>query len=161
MTTPQSPAPLLALSPCPGCGGTRTRVIGGPGTKGGPQYWAGCDICRWRTWGHTEYDAITAWNTREPDPTYWQLQHAAALRVIDELRAANAREGGEWNGEAFERAYVTGYRAALGAASAECRRIGEALDNAGNTYVRYEDAIKCAVAVSALRPPAPGSDGGL
>lgn len=53
----------------------------------------------------------------------------------------------------FEGAYVAGYRAALGAASAECRHMGEALDHAGNVYVRYEDAIKCSVRVAALRPP--------
>jgi hypothetical protein len=55
---------LPELLPCPGCGDDRTRVIGGPGTKGGPQYWVGCDVCRWRTWGNTEAEAISAWNTR-------------------------------------------------------------------------------------------------
>ena len=52
------------LLPCPGCNGTNTRVIGGPGTRGGPKYWAGCDQCRWRTWGNTEAEAIAAWNRR-------------------------------------------------------------------------------------------------
>ena len=55
---------LVELLPCPGCGCNRTRVIGGPGTKGGPKFWAGCDLCRWRTWGNTEEDAILSWNTR-------------------------------------------------------------------------------------------------
>lgn len=55
---------LMELADCPGCGGRDTRVIGGPGTAGGPQYWAGCDYCPWRTWGDTEAEAITAWNTR-------------------------------------------------------------------------------------------------
>jgi|GEM_PF-4959941 len=62
MTQPKPELP--ELKDCPGCGDNRTRVIGGPGTKGGPKYWAGCDLCRWRTWGDTEMDAITAWNTR-------------------------------------------------------------------------------------------------
>lgn len=52
------------LLPCPGCNGTNTRVIGGPGTRGGPEHWAGCDQCRWRTWGNTEAEAIAAWNRR-------------------------------------------------------------------------------------------------
>lgn len=55
---------LMELADCPGCGGRDARVIGGPGTAGGPQYWAGCDYCRWRTWGDTSAEAITAWNTR-------------------------------------------------------------------------------------------------
>jgi hypothetical protein len=52
------------LMHCPGCGSDELRVIGGPGTRGGPQHWAGCDHCRWRTWGNTEAEAIAAWNTR-------------------------------------------------------------------------------------------------
>lgn len=55
---------LVELADRPGCGGRDARVIGGPGTAGGPQYWAGCDHCPWRTWGDTEAEAITAWNTR-------------------------------------------------------------------------------------------------
>lgn len=55
---------------------------------------------------------------------------------------------------AFERGYKAGYRAALGAAAAECRRQSEALDYSGNTYVRYGDATRCAAAVSRLRVPA-------
>ena len=55
------------LLPCPGCGESSTRVIGGPGTKGGPQHWAGCDRCHWRTWGATEDEAI-AHGTDAPPP---------------------------------------------------------------------------------------------
>jgi hypothetical protein len=58
-----------------------------------------------------------------------------------------------WNGPLYERAYRAGYRAALGAAAAECRRQSEALDHGGNTYVRYGDATRCASAVSGLRVP--------
>ena len=57
-------AEVAVLEACPGCGQTHTRVIGGPGTAGGPKYWAGCDFCRWRTWGDTEAEAIAAWNRR-------------------------------------------------------------------------------------------------
>lgn len=71
MTSPSDPTPSpadsarhVALEPCPGCGESNTRVIGGPGTAGGPKFWAGCDHCRWRTWGDTEAEAIAAWNRR-------------------------------------------------------------------------------------------------
>jgi hypothetical protein len=57
------------LKACPGCGKDSTRVIGGPGTAGGPKYWAGCDYCNWRTWGDTKAEAIAAWNTRTPHPS--------------------------------------------------------------------------------------------
>lgn len=53
------------MLPCPGCARDRTRVVGGPGTSGGPRYWAGCDHCNWRAWGDTEAKAIEAWNTRK------------------------------------------------------------------------------------------------
>lgn len=86
-------------------------------------------------------------NLRNGDDAYYTPQIVDA--TIAGLRSGSkSLTGGEW-----ERAYVTGYRAAIGASAAECRRIGEALDGGGNTYVRYQDAIKCAVAVSALRPP--------
>jgi len=52
------------LKACPGCGQTNVRVIGGPVTRGGPKYWAGCDYCHWRAWGDTEDEAIAAWNHR-------------------------------------------------------------------------------------------------
>jgi len=51
---------------CPFCGSADCRVIGGPGTKGGPKYWAGCDHCSGRAWGDTEAEAIAAWNRRSP-----------------------------------------------------------------------------------------------
>lgn len=54
----------MQLEPCPGCGRSSTRVIGGPGTVAGPQYWAGCDYCLWRAIGDTEAEAIETWNTR-------------------------------------------------------------------------------------------------
>lgn len=76
--------------------------------------------------------------------------------VRDAIRAALSAPEAEavaFDGALYEKAYRSGYRAALSAASAKCRHIGEALDNGGNTYVRYEDAIKCAAAVSALRIP--------
>lgn len=53
----------------------------------------------------------------------------------------------------FERGYVAGYRAALGAAQAKCREIATALDHAGEEYVRYADAVRCASAVGALYVP--------
>src|SRR5687768_8294259 len=62
------------LLACPGCDDTYTRVIGGPGTAGGPKYWAGCDHCRWRTWGDTEAEAIAAWNRRTPSAEVERLQ---------------------------------------------------------------------------------------
>lgn len=52
------------LKPCPFCGGESCRVIGGPGTKGGPQFWAGCDYCNGRAWGDTHAEAVAAWNRR-------------------------------------------------------------------------------------------------
>ncbi|MUV13544.1 hypothetical protein [Noviluteimonas gilva] len=55
---------------------------------------------------------------------------------------------------AFERGYQAGYRAALGAAAAECRKHAEALDHGGNTYTRYGDAIRLASAVLAINVPA-------
>ena len=66
-----------ALAPCPFCGGDSCRVIGGPATRGGPEYWAGCDYCHGRTWGDTEAEAITAWNTRPA------LAKAGGVRVDD------------------------------------------------------------------------------
>lgn len=53
-----------ALLNCPFCGSEDCRVIGGPSTKGGPQFWAGCDHCSGRAWGDTEAEAIAAWNRR-------------------------------------------------------------------------------------------------
>ena len=64
----------MTLEPCPGCGKEHTRVIGGPGTAAGPKHWAGCDFCHWRTWGDTQAEAVTAWNTRAPDPRITELE---------------------------------------------------------------------------------------
>lgn len=52
-----------AMQGCP-AGHNSSRVIGGPGTAGGPKYWAGCDHCNWRAWGDTAEEAIATWNTR-------------------------------------------------------------------------------------------------
>ena len=49
-------------------------MIGGPGTAAGPKHWAGCDFCHWRTWGDTQAEAVTAWNTRAPDPRITELE---------------------------------------------------------------------------------------
>jgi len=57
------PNPTEALKPCP-AGHVDTRVVGGPGTAGGPKYWAGCVDCNWRAWGDTPEEAIDAWNSR-------------------------------------------------------------------------------------------------
>lgn len=74
-----------SLMPCPGCGGNDVRVIGGPGTKGGPKHWAGCAHCHWRTWGSTEVEAIEAWNRRAITPDV--EHHTAKLREeIEALR---------------------------------------------------------------------------
>jgi hypothetical protein len=52
-----------AMLPCPS-GHDSTRVIAGPGTAGGPKFWAGCDLCNWRAWGDTEAEALATWNDR-------------------------------------------------------------------------------------------------
>lgn len=68
-------------------------------------------------------------------------------------------EADAFDSDLFERAYAKGYRAALSAAAAECRRVGTALDNGDNEYTRYPEAIKLAVSIQALRVPgAHGSD---
>jgi len=65
----------------------------------------------------------------------------------------------EFDSDLFERAYAKGYRAALGASAAECRRLATALDNGGNEYTRYPDYIKIAEMILTLRVPgAYGSD---
>lgn len=52
------------MKDCPIGHADSAMVIGGPGTTGGPKYWAGCRICNWRAWGDTEDEAITVWNDR-------------------------------------------------------------------------------------------------
>ncbi len=75
----------MTLEPCPGCGKEHTRVIGGPGTAAEPKHWAGCDFCHWRTWGDTQAEAVTAWNTRAPDPRIAALT-AEVARKDEALR---------------------------------------------------------------------------
>ena len=41
-------------------------IVGGPGTDGGPLFWAGCRNCSWRAWGVTETEALAAWGCRSP-----------------------------------------------------------------------------------------------
>lgn len=60
------------LKGCPHCGSESCRVIGGPGTRGGPQFWAGCDHCNGRAWGNTQAEAISAWNRRPPPLMLWK-----------------------------------------------------------------------------------------
>lgn len=69
------------------------------------------------------------------------------------IRAAIALMRGQSEVAEFDRGYVKGYVSALAAASAECRRLGEALDYGGNVYVRNSDAIRCSVAVAGLYVP--------
>lgn len=92
-----------------------------------------------------------------PPGTYDLFIHPPAVEALkQELAAAReALQASEVDaGRVFERAYASGYRAALQAASAECRRNGEALDFSGNPYVRYADAIKCAAAIENMYVPA-------
>lgn len=67
----------VKLEPCPHCGSDSCRVIGGPGTRGGPKYWAGCDHCSGRAWGDSQGEAIAAWNRRSS---------SAAERAVVEAR---------------------------------------------------------------------------
>ena len=69
----------VKLEPCPHCGSDSCRVIGGPGTRGGPKYWAGCDHCSGRAWGDSQGEAIVAWNRRSS---------SAAERAVVEEKAA-------------------------------------------------------------------------
>jgi len=72
----------VKLEPCPHCGSDSCRVIGGPGTRGGPKYWAGCDHCSGRAWGDTQGEAIAAWNRRSSS--------AAERAVVEALEKAEA-----------------------------------------------------------------------
>lgn len=67
----------VELRPCPGCASNHTRVIGGPGTAGGPKYWAGCDYCTWRAWGDTHAEAVAAWNQRATPPN--PVEHSESV----------------------------------------------------------------------------------
>lgn len=70
----------VKLEPCPHCGSDSCRVIGGPGTRGGPKYWAGCDHCSGRAWGDSQGEAIAAWNRRSSS--------AAERAVVEALEMA-------------------------------------------------------------------------
>ena len=76
----------VKLEPCPHCGSDSCRVIGGPGTRGGPKYWAGCDHCNGRAWGDSQSEAIAAWNRRSSS--------AAERAVVEALMDATAHLAG-------------------------------------------------------------------
>ncbi len=76
----------VKLEPCPHCGSDSCRVIGGPGTRGGPKYWAGCDHCSGRAWGDSQGEAIAAWNRRSSS--------AAERAVVEALMDATAHLAG-------------------------------------------------------------------
>jgi phage-related tail protein len=97
----------------------------------------------------------------------WKGIHATLPEdILNAIRAALAEAAqvtvmrdAEFDSDLFERAYAKGYRAALGAAAAECRKLATALDNGGNEYTRYPDYIKIAEMILTLRVPgAYGSD---
>lgn len=50
-----------------------------------------CMECNWRTWGHTESEAIEGWNTRTPDPSL-----IAGLREAREAGQALYDAVGAW-----------------------------------------------------------------
>lgn len=82
-----------------------------------------------------------------------EIQQEMVDAIDAHLRERESAKEGVTDSDAFDRGFVRGYEGGLGAAAAECRRQASALDHAGNEYIRYADAIKCAAAIGALRPP--------
>lgn len=96
-------------------------------------------------------DEMRAWRSHTGFESARLLEWADALvALLRERESASAQVA---DGGAFERGYIAGYRAALGAAASKCREIGTALDHAGEPYVRYADAIRCGAAVAGLYVP--------
>ncbi len=82
--------------------------------------------------------------------------NAQMRECADELSQALADSAGV----DYERIYETGYRAGLGAAAAECRRLSMAKDYGDNDYVRDQEMARAAVLISGLPVPCIESAGG-